>query len=152
MKDIRSLSKPKHCSEPRFGFETLIAKQKQQYTTIRNCLTCQVNTPAAQTEPLKMSVLPESAWHSVSADFYGPLPTGEYLLVIIDNYTRYSVVESVRATSANTVLPVMNKVFSMFGIPRVVKNDNGPPFNSDEFSQFADYLGFHHCRITPLWP
>ncbi|TKS65153.1 Retrovirus-related Pol polyprotein from transposon 17.6 [Collichthys lucidus] len=94
----------------------------------------------------------EAPWHSVSADFYGPLPTGEYLLVIIDDYTRYPVVESVRSTSASTVIPVMDKIFSMFGIPRVVKTDNGPPFNSDQFSQFADYLGFHHRRITPLWP
>lgn len=99
-----------------------------------------------------MSILPEVPWHSVSADFYGPLPTGEYLLVIVDEYTRYPVVESVRSTSANTVIPVMDKVFSMFGIPRVVKTDNGPPFTSDQFSQFADHLGFHHRRITPLWP
>jgi len=46
----------------------------------------------------------------------------------------------------------MDKVFSMFGIPRILKTDNGPPFNSDQFSQFADYLGFHHRKITPLWP
>lgn len=99
-----------------------------------------------------MSVLPEVPWQSVSTDFYGPLPTGEYLFVIMDDYTRYPVVESVKSTSANTVIPVMDKVFSMFGIPRAVKTDNGPPFNSDQFSQFADYLGFHHHRITPPWP
>ena len=119
---------------------------------VHNCLACQANTPVAHTEPLKMSALPETPWHSVSADFYGPLPTGEYLLVIIDDYTRYPVVEIVKSTSANTVIPVMDKVFSMLGIPRVCKTDNGPPFNSDQFSQFADYLGFHHRRITPLWP
>lgn len=119
---------------------------------VHNCLACQANTPVAHAEPLKMSALPETPWHSVSADFYGPLPTGEYLLVIIDDYTRYPVVESVRSTSANTVIPVMDKVFSMLGIPRIVKTDNGPPFNCDQFSQFADYLGFHHRRITPLWP
>ena len=77
-----------------------------------------------------MSDLPEAPWLDISADFYGPLPTGEYLLVIIDEYSRYPVVEIIRSTSANTVIPVFDKVFSMFGIPRVVKTDNGPPFNS----------------------
>lgn len=96
-----------------------------------------------------MSALPETPWHSVSADFYGLLPTGEYLLVIIDNYTRYPVVKSVTSTSANAV---KGKIFSMLGIPRVCETDNGAPFNSDQFSQFADYLRFHHRRITPLWP
>lgn len=95
----------------------------------------------------------DSAWsprHSAIADFYGPLPTGEYLLAIVDNYPRYPVVESVKSTSAKTVISVMDKVFSMFGIPRVVKTDNGPPFSSDQFSQFANYLGCHHHWITPL--
>ncbi|CAL9697210.1 unnamed protein product [Knipowitschia caucasica] len=118
---------------------------------VHNCLACQSNTPITQNEPLRMSPLPEAPWHNVSADFYGPLPTGEYLLVITDDYSRYPIVETVRSTSAGTVIPVMDKVFSVFGIPRVVKTDNGPPFNSDAFSQFADYLGFHHRKITPLW-
>ena len=37
-------------------------------------------------------------------------------------------------------------------VPQVVKSDNGPPFNGHEFAQFADYLGFKHRRVTPLWP
>lgn len=113
---------------------------------VSSCLACQASTPVVRTDPLKMSVLPEARWHSVSADFYGPFPTGEYLLVIMDDYTRYPIIESVKSTSANTVIPVMDKKFSMFGIPRAVKTDNGPPFNSDQFSQFADYLGF-----CPTW-
>ena len=40
----------------------------------------------------------------------------------------------------------------MFGTPSVVKSDNGPPFNSEEFKRFADQLGFHHRKVTPLWP
>jgi hypothetical protein len=33
-----------------------------------------------------------------------------------------------------------------------VKTDNGPPFNSKEFADYAAYAGFEHRRITPLWP
>ena len=33
-----------------------------------------------------------------------------------------------------------------------MKSDNGPPFHGQEFAQFADYLGFKHRKVTPLWP
>ncbi|XP_061877148.1 uncharacterized protein K02A2.6-like isoform X1 [Entelurus aequoreus] len=125
---------------------------QQAETIIKTCLACQANTPVTRTEPLKMSKLPESPWHSVSADFYGPLPSGEYLMVIVDDYTRYPVVDILHAISSSVVIPRMDNIFSMFGIPRVVKTDNGPPFNGSQFSQFAQHMGFHHRKITPLWP
>ena len=34
----------------------------------------------------------------------------------------------------------------------MVKSDNGPPFNSDDFQNFARHLGFTHRKVTPLWP
>lgn len=113
----------------------------------------QANTPVAHTEPLKVSVLPEARWHSVSADSYGPLPTGEYLFEIVDDYIRYPVVESVKSTSANTVIPVKDKVFSMFGIPRAVKTENGPSFNSDQFFPIYRLFRFpsslNHTTMAP---
>ena len=30
--------------------------------------------------------------------------------------------------------------------------DNGAPFNSFAFSNYAKYIGFDHRKITPLWP
>ena len=27
-----------------------------------------------------------------------------------------------------------------------------PRFNGEQFSKFAAYMGFHHRKITPLWP
>lgn len=60
--------------------------------------------------------------------------------------------EVVHSTSANAVIAIMDKGSSMFGIPRVIKTDNDPPFNSDRMTQFATYLRFHHLTITPLWP
>ncbi|KAK3721864.1 hypothetical protein QZH41_011500, partial [Actinostola sp. cb2023] len=46
----------------------------------------------------------------------------------------------------------LDAIFSRQGIPDVLKSDNGPPFNGHEFSNFAEYLGFHHRKITPVWP
>ena len=48
------------------------------------------------------------------------------------------------------VLPNLDRVFAAYGVPQVVKSDNGPPFNGHEFAQFADYLDFKHNRVTPM--
>ncbi|KAK3108827.1 hypothetical protein FSP39_016677 [Pinctada imbricata] len=119
---------------------------------IGNCIPCQSTTTPKIMEPLKMSEMPSRPWRNLSADFCGPLPSGEYLFVVIDEYLRYPIVEITRSVSANAVIPVLDKIISMFGIPKVIKTDNGSPFNSYQFSQYAQNIGFHHRRITPRWP
>ena len=99
-----------------------------------------------------MSELPKAPWTEVSVDFCGPFPTGEYLMVVVDEYRRYHILEILKSVSHRCVIPRLDQIFSMFSIPEVVKTDNGPPFSSDQFRQFASYLGFHHRKITPHWP
>ena len=85
-------------------------------------------------------------------DFCGPFPSGDYLMVIIDEYSRYPEVEILKSTSSKTVIPKIDKILASFGIPKVLKSDNEPPFNGSGFRNFAEYLGFRHRKITPLWP
>ncbi|GFR75472.1 transposon Ty3-G Gag-Pol polyprotein [Elysia marginata] len=106
------------------------------------CVPCQSSvTGTAKREPLEISV-----------DFAGPFPTGEHLLIMIDDYSRFPEVEILFSTSAKTVIPNIDQIFARFGTPIVLKKDNGPPFNGIEFAAFAKKLGFHHRKITPLWP
>ncbi|XP_052780716.1 uncharacterized protein K02A2.6-like [Mya arenaria] len=122
-------------------------------TAIKGCLACQANTKEPRSrEPLRMSEMPSGPWMNLSADFCGPLQTGDYLLVIVDEYSRYPIVEIVKSVSANTVIPVLDKIIAMFGVPTVIKTDNGSPFNSNAFSDYAKYCGFIHRKITPRWP
>jgi transposase InsO family protein len=65
----------------------------------------------------------------------------------MDDYSRYPEVEILKST-----IPKLDKIFSAFGIPRQVKTDNGPPFNSIDFQKFANHLGFSHRKTTPYWP
>jgi hypothetical protein len=88
-----------------------------------------------------MTELPEGPWRELSVDFCGPFPSGDCLMVVIDEYSRYPEVELLKSTSTKTDVPKIDKIFASFGIPKVLKSDNGPPFNGNEFRQFADYLG-----------
>ena len=120
---------------------------------VRSCTACQANTPLTQNQaPLNMTPLPDGPWEHLSADFSGPYPTGEYLLVVVDDYSRFPVVHTTKSTSARSIIPILDQIFSTFGIPKILKTDNGPPFNGHDFKQFSTYLGFHHQKITPHWP
>ncbi|CAC5369008.1 unnamed protein product [Mytilus coruscus] len=99
-----------------------------------------------------MSDLPDAPWTYISMDFCGPFPSGHFLMVIMDEYSRYPVVETLTTISAKAVIPLLDKVFSTFGIPNIVKTDNGSPWQGKEFRDFATYMGFTHRKITPLWP
>ena len=85
-------------------------------------------------------------------DFCGPFPNGDYLLLLIDDFSRYPEVEILRSTSAKAVIPHLDSIFARQGIPNVVRTDNVPPFNSEDFQTFTTHLGFTHRRITPVWP
>lgn len=121
-------------------------------TKVQSCLACLSTTPDHPAEPLKMTTLPDRPWSEVSIDFCGPFPSGEYLLVAIDAYSRFPEVEILTSTSAKATVPKLDAIFARHGVPDIVKSDNGPPFNSHDFAQFADYLGFQHRKVTPLWP
>ena len=118
----------------------------------KECIMCQAATPTNTSEPLQMTELPEKKWHEVSVDHVGPFPDGKHILVIIDDYSRFPIVEVVKSTSTQETIQQLDKYFSIFGIPSIVKTDNGPAFKSHEFAQFAQYLGFKHRKIAPLWP
>ena len=119
---------------------------------ISGCIPCQATGPTSKPEPLQMSDLPARPWTQLCADFYGPLPTGEYILVVLDEYSRYPEVDIVKSTSAESVIPKMDRMFATHGIPEQVKTDNGPPFQGEHFARFSEIKGFHHRKITPCWP
>ena len=87
--------------------------------------------------------MPNQPWEYVSIDFYGPIqPSKEYLMVTLDEYSRFPLVETIYATSSETVTKRLEQLFSIFGIPQNLRSDNGPPFNSDNFGNFAKLIAF----------
>ena len=43
-------------------------------------------------------------------------------------------------------------IFSRFGIPEILRSDNGPQYASKEFEEFAKCYGFRHETSSPLYP
>ena len=58
----------------------------------------------------------------------------------------------IRSTKSACVIPKLDKIFAVHGIPYKIVSDNGPPFNSDEFNKYMKILGIEHHLVTPYWP
>ena len=118
----------------------------------KHCIPCLAVSPRNPPEPVKVSELPQKPWDEVSIYFLGSIEGTNYFMVVIDDYSRYPIVEPLTSLSAKAVIPRLERIFSMFGIPSVCRTDSGPPFQGDEFRQFAKQMEFKHRRITPLNP
>jgi len=81
---------------------------------VDNCLACQAVIPgkSSRIEPLQMTLLPSGPWKMLAMDFLGPFPSGDYLLVVIDEYSRFPEVEIVKSTSAKSVIPRLDAIFA----------------------------------------
>ena len=55
--------------------------------TVDQYILCHATGKPNNSEPLRTTDMLSGPWHKVHLDFYGPLPSREYLLVCIDHYT-----------------------------------------------------------------
>lgn len=72
-------------------------------------------------------------WKMIAADLMGPLPRSakgyKYLLVITDTFTKYSVLQPLRAATAKLVSQHLeDDVFMVYGVPDYIICDNGSEF------------------------
>ena len=80
---------------------------------VKACVPCQATTTrgSERCTPLRVSSLPDAPWQELSVDFIGPFPTGESLIVVTDDFSRFPELEFVHSTSSNTVIPKLDAIF-----------------------------------------
>lgn len=74
--------------------------------------------------PVQMSELPTHPWRSLHMDFCGPFPTGEMLLVVTDEYSRFPEVEIMRSTTTQAVILSLERIFATHGLSETTTSDN----------------------------
>ncbi|KAK9701343.1 Reverse transcriptase (RNA-dependent DNA polymerase) [Popillia japonica] len=80
--------------------------------------------------PMVRQKLPQGPWQYLSLHYMSGEPNQDYLLVIIDYYTRYAETIFTKTTSTTTVIRALEDVFCRLGLPKTIKTDN---FTSEEF-------------------
>ena len=84
-------------------------------------------------------------------DLLGPMPTGEYVLVVIDYYSWYYELEILMSVTASQIISRLEKIFAVRGLPVTRTSNNGPQFRSEEFEHYLVGNGGLNRKVTSQW-
>ena len=120
---------------------------------IENCIAqCQVcnSQPREQTkEPMICHEIPTRPWEKIAVDLFQL--NGRDYMVTVDYYSSFFEVDSLTTKTAVEVIRKLKAHLARHGIPDQVISDNGQPFASDSFHEFASTYGFEHVTSSPLY-
>uniref|UniRef100_A0A1L8DIS4 RNA-directed DNA polymerase n=3 Tax=Nyssomyia neivai TaxID=330878 RepID=A0A1L8DIS4_9DIPT len=119
---------------------------------VRRCEGCRLVSNPDHPEPMMRRELPSGPWIDVAADFMGPLPSGEYLFVIIDYYSRYMEIEIMSKITAAETTKRLRKIFLRLGNPITMTVDNGRQLVGREMEDFCAERKILLNNTTPYWP
>lgn len=101
--------------------------------------------------PLIPTQLPDRPWQIIATELF-ELKGAEYLIVI-DYFSRcVEMAALTRTAKSSEVIRALESIFAIHGTLEQVQSDNGPQFDSAEFTRFSKEWGFKHNTCSPKFP
>ena len=116
---------------------------------ISQCSICNEFRGTQQKEPMLPHEIPTKPWEICATDLF-ELDKDTYI-VIADYFSKFFEVKNISSSSSKTVINILKENFSRYGIPVILKSDNGPAYSSSEFRDFANSYGFEHVTSSPRY-
>ena len=117
---------------------------------IAKCSTCNSYQSEQAKEPMISHLIPTRPWDKVGMDLFEL--NNRYFLITVDYYSNYFEVDRLTSKTAKEVINKKKANFARYGIPDQVFSDNGQPFSSSDFENFAAIYGFEHNTSSPNYP
>ena len=119
----------------------------------QNCNFCAEVKPRFYITKRETSVKATRPWERLAVVFNGPVKgSRSYLLVVIDEYSRYPFVYPCKNLSSSTVIECISSLFCTFGFPEFIHRDCGGSFVSKELRAFLSELGIATSYSSPYHP
>lgn len=119
---------------------------------VKDCIKCSIVSLPDPPQPMSRTVLPSGPWIYLGIDLFGPLPSDEHLLVVIDYYSRFFEVKILKDITSKGIIDALYEIFARLGLPEKIQSDNGPQFASKEFSQYCKSMGIILIHSPPYFP
>nr|XP_054767488.1 uncharacterized protein K02A2.6-like [Lytechinus pictus] len=118
---------------------------------IAKCPTCNEIPRSQQKESLHPHDIPNRPWEKIGCDIFEV--DGNSYLCSVDYYSDYFEVDNLQGKKdACAIIKRLKRHFASHGIPDCIQSDNGPPFNSREFAEFAKQYGHKLTTSSPEYP
>ena len=118
---------------------------------VRDCTICQSHPDSPLVAPLHPWDWTTRPWSRLHIDYTGTYQ-GHMFLVVIDSHTKWLEVFPVKAATSFHTIEKLRMLFSSFGLPHKIVNDNGSVFTSQEFQDFMKSNGIIHVKVSPYHP
>lgn len=123
-----------------FGLSTQIEK------LVRECPNC-IQERTNPREPFLKAELPERPWEFLAVDLF---KYKQWYLIVTDYYSKYFEIVPLNQLTEQIVIAELKSIFARFGVPEVLRSDNGTQFKK-AFSDFATKYNFNHVTSSPYF-
>ncbi|XP_058827416.1 uncharacterized protein K02A2.6-like [Topomyia yanbarensis] len=125
---------------------------KDTKKVVKDCEGCRLVGKPSLPEPMRRRRMPSEPWIDVAMDFLGLLPSGDYLLVIVDYFSRYKEICIMKKITSEETIKQTEPIFVRQGYPRTITLDNGREFISKEFEDYCRIKNITLNHTVPYWP
>ncbi|GKT32665.1 hypothetical protein ADUPG1_006761, partial [Aduncisulcus paluster] len=124
---------------------------------VQECLVCQRDRLKINWKETKGCTFVDKPFFSIAVDAIGPFPESykgcKYGLSFIDSFTRYIEIFPTKTANAEEAAEILYHEYILrFGVPEIIKSDNGKQFVNSLWEHLLKWLGVKHRKTTVYNP